>query len=317
MPSAARHRPVLPIEVLRELAPQPGQTIVDATVGGGGHAALVAAVLGPTGQLIALDRDPTMLARAKERLASVPQAPSLELVHAPFDELSQVLARLSLGRVDGVLADLGFASDQMDNPDRGFSFQRDGPLDMRLDPADVTTAADIVNTWDEGDLADLFYEFGEERKSRRIAARLVEARQATPFATTAQLAELVRKCVPGRPGGIDPATRVFQALRIAVNDEMGRLRRLLEQLPSCLIPGGRAVIISFHSLEDRQVKWAFRDVAVWSVLTKKPIEATDEEIRDNPRARSAKLRAARRVESVADIPKGPARWTANSTWASS
>ena len=181
----------------------------------------------------------------------------------------------------------------------GLSFSQPGPLDMRLDPDSGETAADLLRRLPERDLADLIYEFGEERHSRRVARRIVEARQATPLETTQQLADLVRRCVPrggGRHGkGIDPATRVFQALRIAVNDELGELDRLLAVLPQCLGPGGRATIISFHSLEDRRVKHAFRDRARWEALTKKPVQAGDDEVRDNPRARSAKLRAARRA----------------------
>jgi 16S rRNA (cytosine1402-N4)-methyltransferase len=193
--------------------------------------------------------------------------------------------------VDGVLADLGFASDQMDRADRGFSFRGDGPLDMRLDTTAGETAADLVNRLSEAALADIFWEYGEERHSRRVARRVAERRAEKPFETTAELAEVVRRSVP-RSGGIDPATRVFQALRIAVNDELGALDRLLAALPRVVKPGGRAGVISFHSLEDRRVKTAFRNPAVWQPVTKKPVEATDEEVARNPRARSAKLRVA-------------------------
>jgi 16S rRNA (cytosine1402-N4)-methyltransferase len=286
---AARHVPVLPDAVVRLLDPQPGQTWVDCTAGGGGHAKLIAERLGPTGRLLALDQDPTMLARAAARLAGLP----VELVHANFDQLPAVLANRGLTEVDGVLADLGFASDQMDEANRGLSFRADGPLDMRLDPTAGRPAADLVNTLSEAGLADLFFELGEERHSRRVARKVVERRATKPFATTADLADVVRRCVP-RSGGIDPATRVFQALRVAVNDELGALDRLLAALPAVVKPGGRAGVISFHSLEDRRVKQAFRTPGVWSPVTRKPVEADAEEQARNPRSRSAKLRVAAR-----------------------
>jgi 16S rRNA (cytosine1402-N4)-methyltransferase len=217
-------------------------------------------------------------------------------LHARFDRLPQLLAELGLERVDGLLADLGFASDQVEDPQRGLSFRQHGPLDMRLDPTADLTAEEIVNSWSEQELARLLWEYGEERYSRRIARRIVEQRQRQPLRTTTELAELVRRCVP-RSGGIDPATRTFQALRIAVNDELAVLERLLAALPDLIRPGGRVGIISFHSLEDRRVKQAFRQAEVWDVLTRKPIMPTDEEIRTNPRARSARLRAAQRRTS--------------------
>jgi 16S rRNA (cytosine1402-N4)-methyltransferase len=291
------HLPVLPAEVLDALAPAPGQTIVDATVGGGGHARLLAERLGPTGRLIGLDRDVAMLRLARPRLEGLPA--ELMLVVDNFDRLREVLDELQVPAVDAVLADLGVCSDQIDAAERGFSFQQAGPLDMRLNPAEGEPAAALVRRLSERDLADLFWKYGEERYSRRIARKIVEVRKRTPLETTEQLAELVRRCVPwpkGRRPVIDPATRVFQALRIAVNDELGALERLLAALPSCVQPGGRVAIISFHSLEDRRVKQAFRDRAVWEVLTRKPVQATEEEVRHNPRARSAKLRAARRRE---------------------
>lgn len=290
------HIPVLPTEVLHWLNPQPGQVIVDCTVGGGGHTQLLAERVTPEGRVIGLDQDPAMLELARPRLAGLP----VTLVHAAFDDLPDVLRDLAVPAVDGVLADLGVSSDQLDNPARGLTFQTDGPLDMRLDPTRGEPASSLVNRLNEHDLADLIYQFGEERFSRRIARRLVEARRETPIETTGRLAEIVRRSVPrtrgrrGRPG-IDPATRTFQALRIAVNDELGALDRLLERLPRVLVPGGRAVLISFHSLEDRRVKQAFRDKDVWAVMTKKPVTATDDEVRANPRARSAKLRAAQRT----------------------
>jgi 16S rRNA (cytosine1402-N4)-methyltransferase len=285
-----RHLAVLPVEVLRLLDPRPGEVWVDCTVGAGGHARLFVERLGPVGRLMGLDQDPAMLELARARLIDRP----VELVHANFDQLPEVLANRKIEAVDGVLADLGFASDQVEQPERGLSFRSQGPLDMRLDPTTGVTAAELVNTMSEATLADLFHEYGEERQSRRVARRIVERRKEKPFATTSDMADLVRSCVR-KSGGIDPATRVFQALRIAVNDELGALDRLLAALPRVVKPGGRAGIISFHSLEDRRVKHAFRDRAVWEPLTKKPVEAGDEEIAQNPRARSAKLRVARRV----------------------
>jgi 16S rRNA (cytosine1402-N4)-methyltransferase len=294
-----RHVPVMPGKVLEFLEPQPGQIIVDCTLGGGGHARLLAERLGPEGRLIGLDQDATMLQLAASRLATLP----VRLEHGNFDQLRPVLDRLGISAVDGVLADLGFCSDQLDDSQRGLSFAEAGPLDMRLDRSAGSPASALLARLNERDLAELFWTFGEERFSRRIARRIIETRERSPLATTEQLAELVRRCVPkpnrsrggrgrGRGHGIDPATRVFQALRIAVNDELGALERLLAALPYCLRPGGRAVVISFHSLEDRLVKRAFRQKNIWQELTRKPVQAADDEVKENPRARSAKLRAA-------------------------
>jgi 16S rRNA (cytosine1402-N4)-methyltransferase len=278
-------------EVLDLLSPGPGQVVVDATLGAGGHAQAIAERLGPTGRLIALDQDPAMLAIAARRLGGLP----VTLVHANFDQLRRVLDEQGLGKVDTVLADLGFGSDQLEDAERGLSFQQPGPLDMRLDRSQGEPASALLKRLNERDLANLIYQLGEERFSRRIARRIVETRRTSPFETTEQLAELVRRCVPrSRRHQIDPATRTFQALRIAVNDELGALDRLLAALPVCIAPGGRAAIVSFHSLEDRRVKQAFRDKKMWEALTPKPVQASAEEIRQNPRARSAKLRVARR-----------------------
>jgi 16S rRNA (cytosine1402-N4)-methyltransferase len=286
-----RHVPVLPREVVELLAPAPGQVFVDATVGAGGHTRLLAERVGPAGRVIGLDQDAGMLELARPRLAGLP----VTLVHANFDRLPQVLREQGVEAVDGVLADLGVCSDQLDEAGRGLSFQQPGPLDMRMDPRSGETAADLLRRLGERDLADLIYTYGEERFSRRIARKIVETRKQAPLETTEQLAALVRRCVPrpkGRRHVIDPATRVFQALRIAVNDELGALERLLAALPRCLRPGGRAALISFHSLEDRRVKQAFRNREVWQELTRKPVVAGEDEVRANPRARSAKLRAA-------------------------
>lgn len=292
--AVSRHLSVLPAEVLLHLAPTPGQVIVDATVGVGGHSRLIAGRVAPTGRLIGLDQDSSMLDLARPRLANLP----VTLRQANFAELPDVLRELNVDRVDGVLADLGICSDQLDEAERGFSFSRSGQLDMRLNPDVGETAAELIARLPERDLADLFWQFGEERHSRRIARRIVEVRHRQPIETTAQLADLVRQCVPRGKAPIDPATRVFQALRIAVNDELGVLDQLLTDLPRVLKPGGRAVLISFHSLEDRRVKQTFRNKEVWEELTRKPLTAGDEEIAANPRARSAKLRAARLRETV-------------------
>jgi 16S rRNA (cytosine1402-N4)-methyltransferase len=293
------HISVFPQEVLSYLDPQPGQVIVDATIGAGGHARLLAEKVSPGGRIIGMDQDPEMLALAQQQLIGK----AATLAHGSFEDLPDILQRLQAPTVDGILADLGFCSDQLANPQRGLSFSQDGPLDMRLDRTRGEPAAALVRRLHERELADIFWQFGEERFSRRIARRIVEARKKTPITTTGQLAELVRACVPRSHGRhpIDPATRVFQALRIAVNDELGALDRFLFALPDCLKPGGRVAIISFHSLEDRRVKTAFRNREVFDELTRKPIVATEEEIRNNPRARSAKLRAAKKCENEGGV----------------
>ncbi len=295
-PSPPRHVSVLPAEVLALLDPRPGQVIVDATLGAGGHARLLAerVAVQEGGRVIGLDRDAEMLALAARGLVGLP----VTLVQSGFERLRVVLNELGIDTVDAVLADLGICSDQLDDAERGFSFSVNGPLDMRMNPGDGEPASSLLKWMNERELADLIYQFGEERHSRRIARKIVEVRQREPLATTEQLAELVRRCVPRSPKmrhTIDPATRVFQALRIAVNDELRSLERLLADLPRCLRPGGRAALISFHSLEDRRVKVAFKDRATWEPLTKKPVTASDEETQNNPRSRSAKLRAAIRV----------------------
>jgi 16S rRNA (cytosine1402-N4)-methyltransferase len=297
--ASPRHVSVLSAAVLANLRPEPGQVFVDATVGAGGHARLLAERLTPGGQLIALDRDAGMLELARPRLADLP----VTLRHAPFSRLREVLDELEIDAVDGVLADLGVCSDQLDDAERGLSFSQTGPLDMRLDTTEGEPASSLLRRLNERDLADLIWRYGEERFSRRIARRIVEVRRRQPLESTEELADLVRRCVPRPPRSskrrrplLDPATRVFQALRIAVNDELGELERLLKVLPDCVRPGGRAVLISFHSLEDRLVKQAFRDRSRWEALTRKPVQAGEDEVRDNPRARSAKLRAARRLE---------------------
>ncbi len=289
-----QHLPVLLDEVTTWLAPREGSILVDGTAGGGGHAAALSAWVGASGRVIALDRDPAMLELARQATAGLP----VTLVHASYAELDRVLEESGIDRIQGVLLDLGLSSDQLAWEGRGFSFAADGPLDMRFDPdAGGPSAADLVNRLPAEELADLFYQLGEERHSRRIARRIVEVRRGEPFRTTGQLADLVRRSQPrAKPRGrsIDPATRVFQALRIAVNDALGQLDAVLGKLPDVLAPGGRAAIISFHSLEDRRVKWAFKSDPRWHVLTRKPVTATAGELAVNPRARSAKLRVAER-----------------------
>ncbi len=291
----AKHVSVLPREILHWLDPQPGQIVIDATVGVGGHTALLCERIQPGGALIALDQDAAMLAIAKQRATD----PCITWRHANFEDLPAVLDELKIPAVDAILADLGFSSDQMGDPERGFSFHADGPLDMRLDPSRGEPASALIRRSSEKDLADIFWQYGEERFSRRVARKIVETRQKTPILTTGQLADLVRSCVPRSKGhAIDPATRVFQALRIAINDELGALERFLQAAPACLKPGGRIAVISFHSLEDRLVKQAFRNSSEWGKeLTRKPIVASAAEISVNPRARSAKLRVAQKNAS--------------------
>ncbi|QEH38676.1 Ribosomal RNA small subunit methyltransferase H [Aquisphaera giovannonii] len=292
------HRPVLLDEVIAHLGPGEGMTLVDGTAGAGGHTAALARRVGATGRVIGLDRDPAMLALARAATAGLP----VTLVHSPYSAIREVLDELGIAEVHGIVLDLGLSSDQLAWADRGFSFATDGPLDMRFDSGGDPdrppgpTAAELVATLPEAELARVFFEYGEERFSRRIARRILEVRRAEPIRTTRQLAELVRRSIPGkfRHGPIDPATRVFQALRIAVNEELDHLDATLKALPDVLAPGGRAAIISFHSLEDRRVKWAFRNDPRLAVLTKKPVTATAQEVSVNPRARSAKLRVAER-----------------------
>jgi 16S rRNA (cytosine1402-N4)-methyltransferase len=298
------HTSVLRDEVVELLCPvvflnQP-VTIVDCTLGLAGHAKAMLDALGPQAQLIGLDVDESNLARAKDVL--IDDMSRVRLFQANFSELTTVLEEVGVSEVHVVLADLGVASTQIDDPERGMSFQAEGPLDMRMDARLARTAADLVNHMDEVELADIIYLYGEERLSRKIARRIVTRRTETPFETTSDLAYVVRGCYPpkDRRGRIHPATRTFQALRIAVNDEMGVLDRLLAQLPDVLTPGGRAGIISFHSLEDRPVKQAFSHldaIGAARIMTKKPIRPSDTEVRDNPRSRSAKLRVIERMHA--------------------
>lgn len=286
------HLSVMPAEVLHWLDPKPGLIIVDGTTGAGGHSVLIAKQLGPEGLVIGLDRDENMLQLARNTAEQAQVQQQIQFRQSSYADAGDVLRSLDINQVDGFLVDLGLSSDQLHWANRGFSFQSEGPLDMRFDTSgDRPTAAEIVNEWTETELADIFYHYGEERHSRRIARAIVHDRQIAPFETTVQLADLVRRVMPGPRGRIDPATRVFQGLRIAVNDELGELERLLENAENWVAPEGRFVLITFHSLEDRMVKHKLRDNPAWQVLTKKVITATDSEISENPRSRSAKLRA--------------------------
>jgi 16S rRNA (cytosine1402-N4)-methyltransferase len=291
------HVPVMTAEVLQHLRPEQGGLFVDCTVGLGGHSrALLEA--GAT-RVIGLDRDLDALARAGETLA--PWGDRVELVHADYRAIAEVLDSRRIATVDGALADLGVSSMQFDAPGRGFSFQRDEPLDMRMDRSQGETAADFVARATESELADTIFQYGEERFSRRIARALVETRRETPVSSTAQLAAIVRRSIPRRGYmRIDPATRTFQALRIWVNRELEGLDRFLEAAVSRLRAGARLAVITFHSLEDRIVKHtlralAHRDAALVKVLTKKPLIPAEDEVQRNPRARSAKLRVAERM----------------------
>jgi 16S rRNA (cytosine1402-N4)-methyltransferase len=294
---ATLHVPVMLDEVLTALDPRPGQVIVDGTLGGGGHAAALAERVGPGGRVIALDRDPAAIAAAEPKFAGLP----IRLAQANFCDLPEVLPHVGLLHVDGVLLDLGLSSDQLADTNRGFSFHADGPLDLRFDPTEGEPAWRLIMRLRERTLADLLFELGEERYSRKIARRIVALREKQPIRTAAELAELVRRCYPpaARRERIDPATRTFQALRIAVNSELKSLEIALRRLPDCLKPGGRLAIISFHSLEDRRVKEAFRTDSRLNVITRRPVTPSENEIERNPRARSAKLRVAERKRDEA------------------
>ncbi|MEX0678925.1 MAG: 16S rRNA (cytosine(1402)-N(4))-methyltransferase RsmH [Pirellulales bacterium] len=292
-PSFPTHLPVMLDLVIEWLDPRPGQIMVDGTLGGGGHARGLAEKLLPSGFVLALDRDPAAIARAERTLAGL----AIKVVQASFRELGEVLEQLEIKAVDGIVLDLGVSSDQLADADRGFSFDSSGELDLRFDPTAGEPAWRLIERLGAGQLADLIYRYGEERYSRRIARAIVERRGTEPIRTARQLAEVVRRSVPrgrARPR-IDPATRTFQALRIAVNDELGSLAEALAEFPNFLAPGGRVAVISFHSLEDRIVKETFRDDPRYENLTKKPLRPSQAEVQGNPRSRSAKLRVARRV----------------------
>jgi 16S rRNA (cytosine1402-N4)-methyltransferase len=277
------HIPVLSQEVITGLNIQPGGNYLDLTVGGGGHSRLILETAEDV-KVTCVDQDEDALKAAKENLSEF--GDRVKFIHSNFANYQFIE-----NSYDGILADLGVSSYHLDNPERGFSFRNTANLDMRMNQQQSLTAGDIINEWDEKELADIFFKYGEERLSRRIARRIVEKR---PFDTTTELANAIAYSVPPkyRHGRIHPATRVFQALRIAVNDELKVLETLIEKAPNALIPEGRIAIISFHSLEDRPVKHGLRNSPLLRILTKKPIIATEEEIKQNPRSRSAKLRIA-------------------------
>ena len=287
-----RHEPVLLAEVLEALAVKRGGVYVDGTVGLAGHATAILERNAPDGRLLAVDRDAESLALTRQRLAFAGQR--VRFAHADFREVPALLAA---ERADGILLDLGISSAQLDDPGRGFSFRNDGPLDMRMDRTQGVSATEIVNRWPEHELADLIFRFGEERGSRRIARAIVTARRQARITSTTQLADIVRRAARAPRGGdIDPATRTFQALRICVNGELEQLGAAVTALARCLVPGGRIVVISFHSLEDREVKHAFAALAreELRLVTRKPLRATPAELQANPRCRSARLRVAER-----------------------
>jgi 16S rRNA (cytosine1402-N4)-methyltransferase len=306
--NSPEHVPVLYKAVLSYLALGPGDNVIDGTLGGGGHASGLLQATAPNGRLLGLDRDPAAVVRAQTRLA--PQNERVTLVQRSFRDLTTVVQENRFPPADAVLLDLGLSSYQLASPERGFSFVKDGPLDMRFDPTQNRTAADLVNNLSVKELADILYRFGEETSSRRIAQAIVAGR---PIETTRQLAEVISQAVGGRRGRIHPATKSFQALRIAVNDELGALEEVLPQTVQLLKSGGRVAVISFHSLEDRIVKRFFREQAracicppelpvcvcdhqpTVRVLTRRPIRPNESEIQQNPRARSARLRVAEKL----------------------
>jgi 16S rRNA (cytosine1402-N4)-methyltransferase len=301
-----RHLPVLLDEAMTWLDPKPGGRYCDATLGAGGHSRAMLERSAPDGRVIGLDRDPAAIATAGEQLAAF--GDRVTLVHARFSEARAVLERLGMIPVDGFLVDLGVSSPQLDRAERGFSFRTDGPLDMRMDPTSGETAAELLRRVDEDELTQIIREQGEERYAARVARAIIEARRAGPVETTGKLAAIVARALPRHERGKNPATRTFQALRITVNDELGELERFLDVAADCLRPGGRLVVIAFHSLEDRIVKLRLRELAgrgpggrrtgepaQLRLLTKHVVVPGDEERARNPRARSARLRAAERL----------------------
>jgi 16S rRNA (cytosine1402-N4)-methyltransferase len=308
-----QHETVLKHEAVEGLNVRPDGVYVDCTLGGAGHTCLIAEHLGPTGTVIGIDQDDTALQAAHERLRDV--GCRVHLIKSNFRRLTEILASLGLERVDGVLFDLGVSSPQLDEGERGFSYHQDAPLDMRMDPEAPLTAREVVNTWSEAELARILSQYGEERFARRIARMMVNRRKVTPIETTGELAEIIKEAIPApaRRTGPHPARRSFQAIRIAVNDELNAFQSALEQAIDGLNPGGRVAVITFHSLEDRICKRTFQEKEkrcvcppefpvcvcdqqpVLRVITKKPILPSEEEIRENPRARSAKLRIAEKL----------------------
>ncbi|NLE88613.1 MAG: 16S rRNA (cytosine(1402)-N(4))-methyltransferase RsmH [Myxococcales bacterium] len=292
-PTDFHHVTVMRDEAIAALAPRAGGLYLDVTAGGGGHTeAILQANAGA--RVIAFDRDPTAIQAATRRLSGF--GDRVDVVRACFSEVEAELAARDITLVDGVIADLGVSSPQLDAAERGMSFRKEGPLDMRMDPTQGETALELIERVSQDELADIIYQLGEERRSRRVARCVKQAAEAGELSTTSDLRRaIVRATGPRRVGGIDPATRTFQALRLAVNRELDELAQLLEAAHRVLRPGGVAVFISFHSLEDRLVKRAFQNAELWERVTRKPLVASETEQNDNPRSRSAKLRAARRA----------------------
>lgn len=308
------HIPVMPEEVMRYLAPEPGAFIIDGTTGEGGHSLLIARRIGPQGRLLCCDVDSELIEIAEKNLSKV--EPAVSFIKSNYKALPKIVESGFEERPDGILVDLGACSRHFDNADRGFSFRLDGPLDMRFNRETGKTAADLVNSLAAPELERIFREYGEENRARNVARAIVDARAQSPIETTVQLAEIVRGAAGRHKSNIDAATRVFQALRIAVNSELEGLREFVLEAVRLLKPGGKMVVISFHSLEDRIVKEAFRYLASdcicppsipvcvcdkrseAEILTRKPVIPTEKEARENPRSRSAKLRACRKLERV-------------------
>jgi len=309
------HKPVMPDETLSALQPHAGGCYLDGTLGGAGHTRLLLDASAPDGRVLAIDADPLALERARALLPEAIADERLVLVHGNFARMGELATAAGFTPIDGILLDLGLSSDQLADRERGFSFSHDAPLDMRFDTTRGISAADLVNTLPEDELADLLWRYGEERRSRAIARRIGEARERQPITRTGELARLVAGVVHGRPGGIHPATRTFQALRIAVNDELASLDAALPAAIELLRPGGRLAVISFHSLEDRIVKRYFQQeergcvcppelpecvcgrVPQLRIVTRHPLTASEAETATNPRARSAKLRVAEKLEA--------------------
>jgi 16S rRNA (cytosine1402-N4)-methyltransferase len=288
------HMPVLFEEVFASLELRPGKKVIDGTLGGGGHTLEIARRVSPGGLVVGIDRDAAALERVEPKIGELP----VRMAQANFCDMPEVLDAVELTEVDGVLLDLGLSSDQLADRERGFSFHSPGPLDLRFDTTEGEPTWRWMNRLSEKKLADLIYNYGEERFSRRIARAILKCKQSKPISTADDLAQLCRRVIPKSRDSrrIDPATRTFQALRIASNEELKSLDIALKRIPDCLAIGGLVAIISFHSLEDRPVKEAFRTDERLEVITKRPIRPTDEEMDRNPRARSARLRVARRVE---------------------
>jgi 16S rRNA (cytosine1402-N4)-methyltransferase len=294
-----RHVPVLLDEVLSRLSPKPGDNVIDCTLGGGGHASALLEAIAPGGRLLGIEWDGRTLEETRKTLAK--HGSRAVLVHGSYRDVERLARAHAFPEISAILFDLGYSSFQIDDPTRGFSFRHDGPLDMRFDERAEMTAADAVNGWSKGDLVRILRDYGEERAAGRIAEAIVRERKRKLIVTTAQLAEVVSRACPersreigGRRSRIHPATQTFQALRIAVNDELGNLEAALPQAVRLLRPGGRVAVICFHSLEDRIVKRFFKSSPELRVLTDRPIVPSEAETERNPRARSAKLRVAER-----------------------